>query len=178
MLSLTGHVFRITNARAAFGPILFGDEQAPTVGFTPWVGVTVTATYYLAGAGTDFGFSLVAFTAPDGSLSITDLDPNPAAQNFPFDRVSLTVEFGFQGFGVPLYRSPVMSLLQAAAKELNIWLYPDIVPASDGVTAGAISQQVNSLGLPGNTTILSLPGAGLQFFGSQGQVNMEFIVGM
>ena len=177
MSTLNGHVFRVTDAKQAFTRVILGD-QTPTSGYAPWVGLTVTATYYLAG-NASFTTMSVAFTGPDGSFSIFDPDPDiPGEPPLPFDSVSLTVEFGFQGFGVPLYRSPVMPIQQAAAKELNIWLYPDTVPASDGITAGTISQQLSSIGLPGDTLIIIRPGAGLQFYGSQGQVDAMFLVSL
>jgi hypothetical protein len=77
--------------------------------------------------------------------------------------------------GVPLYRSALADLVSARTKELDIWLFPDILPESDGVTAGAVSGFVGGVGLPGNTAIQSGP-TGLEFIGSEGPVNVSFAI--
>jgi hypothetical protein len=160
--TLTGHVYKVTEPTDAFFPVIFQGDQAPATGFEPWPNLTVTATYYSDRRG-DHGLGeRLAITQGDGSFSI----PGPPLDFPQFDRVALTAEAGIQGLGIPYYRSPIMRLDQAAATELDIWLYPDTVPASDGITAGAISQLVSSAGIPTGVTVIdSTPGsAGLRFF--------------
>ena len=105
-----------------------------------------------------------SITGQDGSFSLADQ---------PFPSVWLTVTSR-----VPLYRSGGIPHRQALSSELDIWLFPDTLPTSDGITAGTVSQQLSGRGFPGNTIIDSgaaLTGsAGLTFAGSEGQVSLAF----
>jgi hypothetical protein len=165
-MPLVGHVYYITNASEAFVPVVLGD-QVPTTGFVPWPGSTVEVTYYYELLGIlPAVWSTTATAGPDGSFQLAD----PPAQVEDYTRyVSLTVSSG-----VPVFRSAYLSLAEARAKELDMWVYVDRLPESDGISAGTISQQVNGQGLPGNTTITAGGPYGLNFNGSEGQVSMNF----
>lgn len=165
-MSLVGHVYHVTNASEAFVPVVLGDTH-PTSGFVPWPGVTVIAQYW---AELVPGFPLLPFfvttatVARDGSFEL--LEPTV---KFAGEMVSLLVTSG-----VPYYRSEYISLSGARSKELNLWLYVDTLPTSDGISAGTISQQVAGQGLPSNTTITAGGLYGLHFYGTDGQVGMNF----
>lgn len=164
-MPLTGHVYYITNPSQAFVPVIFGD-QVPTTGFVPWPGSTVRVTYYWEFLGFIPLWSTTATAASDGSFTLA----NPPAQVEELGGyVSLTVTSG-----VPVFRSDYIPASEARAKELDMWVYVDRLPESDGISAGTVSQQVNGQGLPGNTTITSGGPYGLNFNGSEGQVSMNF----
>jgi len=162
---LVGHVYYVTDATEAFAPVILGDA-VPTTGFVPWPGSTVEVTYYWE----LFGFlplwSTTARAASDGSFQLAD--PPPQVEELG-SYVSLTVTSG-----VPVFRSGYVPASEARSKELDMWVYVDRLPISDGISAGTISQQVNGQGLPGNTTITSGGPYGLNFSGSEGQVSMNF----
>lgn len=187
-MSLTGHVYFITDPKAAFAPVVLGN-QSPTSGFVPWANATVSASYYVTSRtllavsrakpvnppdpGPDPGPSVRIWTAtaavrPDGSFSI----PEPGLSRLEtVDSVTLQVISG-----VPVFRTSDIPFATAKSKPLNIWVYVDKLPTSEGITAGTVSQQVNGQGLPGNTTITVGGPYGLNFSGSQGQVNINFNV--
>lgn len=164
---LSGHFYYITDAKQAFIPVLLGD-QAPTTGFVPWPNSTVSATYFWSIGGLGLGASskATATVGADGSFTL----PPPPQQPFgSVNSVSLVVTSG-----VPVYRTGLIPFNVATSKPLNIWVYVDKLPTSDGITAGTVSQQVNGQGLPGNTTITAGGPYGLNFAGSDGQVNINF----
>jgi hypothetical protein len=113
-----------------------------------------------------------ATVAGDGSFALSDPAPVVVESGFPV-RVSLSVTAGVQ-----VYRSGYIPLAEAQFKELNLWLYVDQLPTSDGISAGTISQQVGGAGLPDNTTINAGGPYGLHFTGSEGQVNIDFNIGI
>jgi hypothetical protein len=165
-MPLVGHVYYITDASEAFVPVVLGD-QVPTTGFVPWPGSTVEVTYYWE----MFGFlpstwSTTATAGSDGSFQLAD---PPAQVEESAGHVSLTVSSG-----VTVFRSGYVLAAEARSKELDMWVYVDRLPESDGISAGTISQQVNGQGLPGNTTITAGGPYGLNFNGSEGQVSMNF----
>ena len=164
-MPLVGHVYYITNASTAFVPVILGD-QVPTTGFVPWPGSTVEVTYYWELFGLLPLWSTTATAASDGSFQLAD---PPAQVEELGNTVSLTVTSG-----VPVFRSGYVPVAEARSKELDMWVYVDRLPISDGISAGTISQQVNGQGLPGNTTITSGGPYGLNFSGSEGQVSMNF----
>jgi hypothetical protein len=164
-VSLAGHVYYITDPSRAFVPVILGDEL-PTTGFVPWPGTKVHVTYYWEFIGLWPLWSTTATAGSDGSFQLADPPPQVAEQaRF----VSLTVTAG-----VPVFRSGYVPAAEARSKELNLWVYVDQLPVSDGISAGTISQQVNGHGLPGNTTITTGGPYGLNFSGSDGQVSMNF----
>lgn len=83
--------------------------------------------------------------------------------------VSLSVNDG----GRHLYRSGLFRLAEGDRRELDMYLYADTLPVSDGITAGSVSSVLGSSGLPGNTRITANP-SGLSFKGSEGQVSLAF----
>jgi hypothetical protein len=165
-MPLAGHVYYITDASEAFVPVVLGD-QVPTTGFVPWPGSTVEVTYYWELLG--FLPSVWSTTATAGSEGSFQLVDPPAQVEESSRYVSLTVSSG-----VTVFRSGYVPVAEARSKELNMWVYVDRLPESDGISAGTISQQVNGQGLPGNTTITSGGPYGLNFNGSEGQVSMNF----
>jgi len=167
-MTLVGHVYRVTNPLQAFAPVILNNAP-PTSGFIPWPGATVTPLYAFHVPSIGFlpiPFFTTANVAADGSFSLAI--PPAGLNQFPIV-VSLSVTSG-----VGLYRSGYISLSQAQSKELNLWLYPDTLPTSDGISAGTISQQVSGQGLPGNTIITAGGPYGLNFSGSEGQVSINF----
>jgi hypothetical protein len=163
---LVGHVYYITDASKAFVPVVLGD-QPPTTGFVPWRGAKVEATYYWEFRGRRG--RLWSTTAPAGSDGSFQLADPPAQVEQQANLVSLIV-----ASGVPVFRSTYIPVAEARTTELDMWVYVDRLPVSDGISAGTISQQVNRHGLPGNTTITAGGPYGLNFSGSEGQVNMNF----
>jgi len=161
---LVGHVYYITDASTAFVPVVLGDDL-PTTGFEPWPGSTVEVTYYWELFLVPL-WSTTATAKSDGSFELSD---PPAEIGDLAGLVSLTVTSG-----VPVFRSGYVPVAEARSKELNMWVYVDRLPVSDGISAGTVSQQVNGQGLPGNTTITAGGPYGLNFSGSEGQVSMNF----
>ncbi|MGA3218684.1 MAG: hypothetical protein ABSE77_06355, partial [Acidimicrobiales bacterium] len=189
-MALTGHVFKIINTLEAFLPVILGDD-APSGGFSPWPDATVMATYVLdfeTGPGNSLPMTIwesSTTTAADGSFSLDDL---PSALDSlaspPETELMVALRVDAVVFAspkdrpvsrVPLYRSALADLMSARTKQLDIWLFPDILPELDGVTAGAVSGFVGGAGLPGNTIIQSGP-TGLGFTGSEGPVNVSFAI--
>ena len=188
-MALRGHIFRITNALESFLPVVLGDD-APPGGFSPWPNAIVMATYVLDFETTpDNSFPMTIWesastTAADGSFLLDDLPVALESLASPPDtelKVALSVNAmvasakGRPVSGVPLYRSSLVGLGRARTKELDIWLFPDVLGETDGVTAGAVSGFVGGAGLPGNTTIQSGP-TGLGFTGSEGPVSVSFSI--
>jgi hypothetical protein len=164
-MPLAGHVYYITDPSTAFVPVILGDE-VPTTGFVPWPGSTVRVTYYWEFLGFLPLWSATATAGPDGSFQLAD---PPAQVEELGGYVSLTVTSG-----VPVFRSGYIPASEARSRELDMWVYADRLPVSDGISAGTVSQQVSGQGLPGNTTITAGGPYGLNFAGSEGQVSMNF----
>ena len=170
-MSLDGHVYRITDPKAFFTPIVLGGGP-PKNGFEPWAGVNVTASMYgkLFIVVVDYE-NLTTTTNAYGSFSIPD--PPPYLENIfggPGEAfVSLMCSQGNR----PLYRSGVFSLAEGDQRELNIYLYPDTLSVNEGIAAGDVSGVLGGAGLPGNTRVTASP-SGLSFSGSEGQVSLEF----
>jgi hypothetical protein len=189
-MALGGHIFKITNVLEAFLPVILGDN-APSGGFSPWPDATVMATYVLDfKTGPDQSFPMTIWesattTAADGSFSLDDLPVGLDSLASPPDtelNVALSVNAVVAASpknrpvtGVPLYRSALIDLASARTRELDIWLFPDSLTESDGVTAGAVSGFVGAASLPENTTIHSGP-TGIGFTGSEGPVNVSFAI--
>lgn len=170
-MSVTGHVFFITDAVKAFTPVISNHKQ-PTDGFRPWEGALVTASYLWKFE--SFGpITLVTqnfTTLEDGSFEFPNPPGNPRL-SIPF-AVWITVTGG-----EVIFRSNIIPFETAVSKPLDIWLYPDIVPVKDGISAGTVSSELSNSQLPGNTKITSGgPEYGLQFKGSRGQANINFTV--
>lgn len=165
-MALHGHVYYITEPSQAFVPVVLGDT-APTTGFVPWGGVTVEAIYFWDFLGLEFPVWVAStHTAHDGSYTL----PEPSAGlNGIAQQVALRVVSG-----VTVYRSSYMSRAHALSRPLDMWIYVDRLPVSDGITAGTVSQQINGHGLPGNTRITAGGPYGLNFRGSEGQVDINF----
>jgi len=180
-MSLVGHVFFITDPATALAPILAGD-QAPSSGFEPWPKSTVLATYFLD---SDFEslstgpiqkpppirpgpqvWSTSATVQGDGSFTLSE---PPKSKFGEVASVTLKVTSG-----VPVYRTSHIPIDTAKSKSLDIWVFVDQLPTSDGITAGTVSQQVDGAGLPGNTTITAGGPNGLNFSGTSGQVSINF----
>ena len=168
-MPLVGHVYYITDASKAFVPVVLGDEP-PTTGFVPWPGTKVHATYYresFLGLRL-YLWSTAATAGSDGSFQLAD---PPAQVEEQASFVSLTVTSG-----VPVFHSSYVPVAEARSKKLDLWVYVDRLPVSDGISAGTISRRVSGHGLPGNTTITAGDPYGLNFSGSEGQVSMSFNV--
>lgn len=182
-MPVAGRVFRINDETLALGPILVDlpiiGEPDPILGTSHWSGLTVDVTFSAAILPfVNVTMIRSATTASDGSFSVPS-DVPPQFGNLPW-QVSLIVTSG-----VPLYRSAPMPLAQATSKSLNIWLFPQILPTSSGVSAGTISGLLAGGNLPGTTTITSAPaahpGTGLEIqfsepgaFGIANQVHIDF----
>jgi hypothetical protein len=163
---LVGHVYYITDASNAFVPVVLGDKP-PTIGFVPWPGAKVQVTYYREFLGLRLWLWRTTATAgSDGSFQLAD---PPAQVEEMASFVSLLVSSG-----VSVFRSAYVPIAEARSHELDMWVYVDRLPVSDGISAGTISQLVSGHGLPGNTTITAGGPYGLNFSGSEGQVNMNF----
>ena len=54
---------------------------------------------------------------------------------------------------------------------MDLWLFPDNLPQSDGVSAGAISQLIGAGGVPGDVTLQSNP-TGLVLTGNQDEISV------
>jgi hypothetical protein len=163
---LAGHVYYIVDAPKAFVPVVLGDKP-PTTGFVPWPGAKVHATYHgELFPGLPLQWSTTATAGSDGSFHLA----NPPAQVWErFSSVSLIVTSG-----VPVFRSGIMPVAEARSRELDLWVYVDRLPVSDGISAGTISQLVGEHGLPSHTTITAGGPYGLNFSASDGQVSMNF----
>jgi len=177
-MSLDGYVYRITDAKAFFTPIILG-EGPPSDGksYEPWPGLNVLASYFAR-----FFFviwdaeNILRLTAEDGSFSIPDPDPFLLSQLFGSSE-QLYASIYVSARGSPRYRSGIFQLSEGEGRLLNIYLYPDTLNVSDGITAGEVSTTLASAGLPGNTTITASP-SGLSFQGSHGQVSLKFGVSL
>jgi hypothetical protein len=174
-MSLEGAVYRITDARDFFTPIVLG-EGPPTTGFEPWPGVTVAASMYgkLIFFLADYE-NLYTTTGSSGAFTLQD---PPAALVNAFGGpgeafVSLLVSQN----GQPLYRSGLFQLAEGDQRDLRIYLFPDELAPSDGIAAGDVSGVLGNAGLPGNTEITASP-SGLSFVGSEGQVSIQFGVSL
>jgi hypothetical protein len=180
-MSTNGHVYLVTNPIEFFLPIIQGGS-APSSGYIPFVTTWVQVTYFTS---LFEGFPPVPITsagpvptAPDGSFSLPD--PNPAIVTAFGGESSISVFVRVSVdplLLIPLYRSDLVSLQNAEMDDIRIWVYPDRLPTSDGITAGAISGLVGNAGLPGNTNITAASN-GLSFSGSSGQVNLQFGVAL
>lgn len=170
-MSLDGHIYRITDPFAFFLPIVNG-QGPPSDGYKPWRGVEVRswAVDTLLPIPLPGG---AAVSRADGSFSIAQQPPNPGLGDPSDARLGLTVSdtaFPYR----PLYRSGLdMTLSESQSAELNIWLYPDTVSATEGVSAGDVSEAVDGAGLPGDTTITASPSA-LAFSGSSDGAHVKF----
>ncbi len=167
-MSLDGHIYKIGNAEEFFTPIVLGGDP-PSSGYSPWSGLEVTALYFFDIIGLELPIEfLTTTTASNGSFSL----PDPVSV---VNQVALLVSS--PGAGTPLYRTAMFSVSEAETRELNVWLFPDTLRRSDGITAGEVSGVVGGAGLPGNTTITASAG-GFEFNGSEGQVSIQFGIGL
>jgi hypothetical protein len=162
--SLSGHIYRITDPLNFFLAIL-ADEAPPAQAYQPWGGLevrtwSVNDLFPLPFPGGS------AQTLTDGSFDITQTPPNPTlggGVGQPSDiRFCILVSEGSFPYR-PLYRSDLSLSVEAAeTTELNVWLLPESVDVTDGVSAGVVSGVLNNSGLPGNTHITASP-SGLAF---------------
>ena len=170
-MPLQGSVYRITDAREFFTPIVLG-EGPPGGGFEPWPGVTVAASMY-----GKMLFFIVDYenlsTTSNGSGGFALQDPPPELVALFGGPDEAFVSLLLSQNGQPLYRSGFFMLAEGDQRELDIYLFPDTLPESDGITAGDVSSVLGNAGLPGNTEITSSP-SGLSFDGSEGQVSIQF----
>jgi hypothetical protein len=170
-MSLQGAVYRITDARDFFTPVVLG-EGPPATGFEPWPGVTVAASMY---------GKMLFFVVDYENLSTTTNSNGGFVLNDPPETLvdlfggpdEAFVSLLLSQNGRPLYRSGFFMLAEGDQRELNIYLFPDTLQESDGITAGDISGVLGNAGLPGNTEITASP-SGLSFDGSEGQVSIQF----
>ena len=167
-VSVSGHVFFITDFATAFAPVVSNHKQ-PTDGFKPWEGALVTASYLwkIESFGPITLITQKFTTLEDGSFEFPR-PPESSALHKPF-AVWITVTGG-----EVIYRSNIIRFETAVTKPLDIWLYPDIVNTKDGISAGTVSSELGNSQLPGNTKITS--GGPLQFKGSKGQANINFTI--
>ena len=170
-MSLEGVVYRITDAKDFFTPIVLGSGP-PTTGFEPWPDVTVAASLYgkLLFFAIDYE-NLYTTTDSNGSFAIQD--PPTNLLNFFGGYNEAYVSLFLSHHGRPLYRSGVFSLAEGDQRQLNIYLFPDSLAVSDGIGAGDVSAVLAGSGLPSNTQITASP-SGLSFQGSEGQVSLKF----
>jgi hypothetical protein len=160
-MPLTGRVFKVQD-QLALVPILLGDFP-PVFGYAPWTGVTVNAAYIVQIEITpiltiDFTISSSSGTTDSaGSFAVSSDVQNP------FEGLQVWVALTVSS-GVPLYRSNLVPLQDINAGQLNLWLFPDSLPSSDGITAGTISRQLSQANLPASTMLSSGP-AGLDLSG-------------
>jgi hypothetical protein len=173
-MPLTGRVFRIQNAKA-LAPIILGIP--PLFGFVPFSDVTVTAVFTANLGLIQLTFTSSANTAADGSYSIPSDLPS-GLSGLPW-QASLTVTAS-----MPLYRCAPIPLQEATSGALNLWLFPDLLPTTDGVRAGSISSLLTSdASLLAGASITSTP-TGLHFSGISdpgvggwpNQVHIDFTV--
>jgi hypothetical protein len=173
--SLSGHIYRITDAGTFFAPILSG-QRPPPEGYEPWAGLEVRTWSVNDLFPIPFPGG-TARTQADGGFNITQTPPNPtlgSGAGQPSDiRFSLLVSedsFPYR----PLYRSDLSLTVEAAeTSELNVWLLTVPVDVNDGISAGDVSGVLGKSGLPGNTHITASP-SGLGFAGSDSGANINF----
>ena len=170
-MSLEGAVYRITDAKSFFTPIVLGSGP-PTTGFEPWPGVTVGASLYgkMLFFVVDYE-NLYTTTNSSGRFLIDD--PPTNLLNFFGGYNEAYLSLLLWDGNRPIYRSGVFSLAEGDQRELNIYLFPDTLAVSDGIGAGDVSGVLGNSGLPGNTQITASP-SGLSFQGSEGQVSLQF----
>jgi hypothetical protein len=170
-MSLEGVVYRITDAKKFFTPIVLGSGP-PTTGYEPWPGVTVGASLWgkLLFFAVDYE-NLYTTTDRYGRFAIADPPANLVNLFGGYNEAFVSLLLSDDGR--PLYRSGVFPLAEGDQRELNIYLFPDTLAVSDGIGAGDVSGVLGSSGLPGNTQITASP-SGLSFNGSEGQVSIQF----
>jgi hypothetical protein len=97
-MSIKGHVYRVTQPDAFFGPILLG-SPFPVAGYAPVGGCKVSLVYAMPVPliGILYNYASVATTNSDGSYEMPD---PPAA--FRQEMVALRVELN----GTTVYREP------------------------------------------------------------------------
>jgi hypothetical protein len=170
-VSIDGHIYRITDPKGFFLPILDG-QGPPREGYKPWCGVEVLswAVDTLLPIPLPGG---MAVSRADGSFSIAQQPPNPGLGDPSDARLGLTAfdtAFPYR----PLYRSGLdMTLSEGQSAELNIYLFPDMLSPTQGASAGDVSEAVDGAGLPGDTTITASPSA-LAFSGSSLGAHVKF----
>jgi hypothetical protein len=170
-MSLEGAVYRITDAKTFFTPIVLGSGP-PTTGYEPWPGVTVGASLWgkLLFFAVDYE-NLYTTTDRNGRFAIADPPANLVNLFGGYNEAFVSLLLSDDGR--PVYRSGVFPLAEGDQRELNIYLFPDELAVSDGIGAGDVSGVLGSSGLPGNTQITASP-SGLSFNGSEGQVSIQF----
>jgi hypothetical protein len=169
-MNVKGRLNFVQDAATAFKPVIL-NSNPPTSGFMPWANVTITAFYYY-----DLGVLGVhslqqASTATDAAGDFSF--PPPPAWNERIgrlDSVSLQVNPG-----VVVYRTNLVSAREMG-QPFDIWVYVDRLRETEGITASTISQEVQSAGLPGNTTITAGSPNGLNFAGSRSEAKINFNV--
>ncbi len=174
-MAIEGHIYRITDARTFFTPIVLGGTP-PATGFEPWPGVNVGASLYgkLLFFVVDYE-NLYTTTDSAGRFSLAD--PPANLVNIFGGTEEAFVSLLCSHDGRPLFRSGMFQLGEADERELNIYLYPDTLSVSEGIVAGDVSGVLGGAGLPGNTQITANP-SGLSFKGSEGQVSLQFGVAL
>jgi hypothetical protein len=194
-MSLHGHVFRITDVLAAFTPVIADDEN-PTTGFTPWVSATVSADYIMKktynpprpkkpgikpplGQTVTTHWGISTKTAKDGSFKLAEPPKSVEEKHGNASLVMLRVSNG-----VTIYRTSYMAVKEAQSRALDIWVFIATDAQQQGINAGFISQQLNTVsaggvGLPSDT-LISAGGAdapfGINFVGSSNEVRLIFNV--
>jgi hypothetical protein len=179
-MTLDGHMYRITDLKAFFEPIILG-QGPPLAGasYEPWPELNVLVRYR---AGIWFFVqqteNIHGLTAEDGSFSI----PSPS-----FDLLTLAsrppgfvnADIYVSDHGSPRYRSAVINLSsEGGHSPLDIFLYPDTLDDSDGIAADAVSTALSSIGgLPGDTLISVSPN-GLSFYASEDPATIKFTVAL
>jgi hypothetical protein len=163
-MAITGRVNRITDQTAFFTPIVGGTGK-PTSGFAPLTkeSFTVTMIGWLPAPPLYFPFFANVDTV-NGSFALAEFPGS-----LDVDDVSISLSHGSR----PFYRSRKFKYARAKEGGLDIYLYQPILPRSDGIAAGAISQALSGSSLPGNTT-LTASSWGLGVAGSEGQADIQF----
>jgi len=118
-------------------------------------------------------------TGKDGSFSLPETPKSIQGKHGKASFVMLKVTNG-----VPIYRTTYMPVHEAQSRSLDIWVYIPTEAQQQGISAGFISQQLNSVsaggeGLPSNT-LISAGGQdaayGINFVGSSAEVRLIFNV--
>jgi hypothetical protein len=164
-----GTVYLVTNPTEFFPPLVLEvGGPAPTSGFAA-VGSPLQVSVTLIGSLLGLPFPFMAFSGPlnttNGTFSI-NIPPGID----PFNPQSAAISISL--FNFPVYRSATFPIAHLE-QNLNIFLYQPSLPASDGISAGQISNVLSGHQLPGDTTLAS-NSSGLNVVGSEGQINLQF----
>jgi hypothetical protein len=165
-MSINGQVNQITNQLEFFGPILGGSSANPTSGFAPLTGQPFQITM----------LGISGSTPHDHRILTVNINPENGTFVLPeFAATSdiIEVAFNLTHIGQPFYRSRMVNYARAKEGGLNIYLLQPVLPPSDGISAGAVSQALAGANLPGNTTLSANPW-GIGVVGSKSGADIQF----